>query len=176
MNIDTKFNDFQIFNKWETEKNGLVFENGRPMWLIDQTTGRKYLNESKTVIRAKCLLLTIGTPFIHLIVAIKNIAQRTLNVTNTSRRFVAYRNTQGVTFNAWLDYSKGDLIRIAAQPIAYIGLEIAAIYGLIRPYDGRKLYATIERAEYEKHILAPCFQPSPVKHLFWGKINQQNAF
>jgi len=80
------------------------------------------------------------------------------------------------SFNASLKEAGKDLLRIFTTPIAYVGLELAAIYGRFRPYDGRKLYATIERAQYGHFILAPCFQPQATRHLFGGDINNKNAF
>lgn len=65
-----------------------------------------------------------------------------------------------------------DALRIIASPIAIAGLELAAIYGIIRPYDGRKLYASIERAEYRNFILVPCFQPDPTSHALGGDIKE----
>lgn len=52
-----------------------------------------------------------------------------------------------------------DFLRIILTPLAIAGLEVSALFGLLSPYDGRKLYATIERALYGTAILAPGFQP-----------------
>lgn len=65
-------------------------------------------------------------------------------------------------FKARLIEAGKDLLRIVASPIAIIGLELAAIYGLMRPYDGRKLYATFERAIYGNALIPPCFQPCTI--------------
>lgn len=62
------------------------------------------------------------------------------------------------------------------QPIAIIRLELAVIYGVFRPYDSRKLYATLERAQYGRHILAPCFQPGATNHLFGGDAYKKNQY
>lgn len=69
-----------------------------------------------------------------------------------------------------------DILRIIATPFSILGLELAAIYGMFRPYDGRKLYGSIERATYGKAILAPCFQPNPTSHAFGGSTDQKDAF
>lgn len=55
-----------------------------------------------------------------------------------------------------------DLLRIAVTPIAFIGLELAVIYGVLSPYSGRKLYSSIERARYGICVLVPCFQSIPM--------------
>jgi hypothetical protein len=69
-----------------------------------------------------------------------------------------------------------DLLRVVTTPIALVGLELAAIYGIFNPYDGRKLYASIERAQYGNFILAPCFQPDPRYHALGGDPAVRNAF
>ncbi|QLH34795.1 MAG: hypothetical protein HWD61_00545 [Parachlamydiaceae bacterium] len=53
---------------------------------------------------------------------------------------------------------------------------MSAFYGIIRPYDGRKLHANLETAFYGRPILAPCFQPNPKEHLFGGDINDPFAW
>ncbi len=54
-----------------------------------------------------------------------------------------------------------DIGSIVFSPIAAVGLQLAAIYGLFSPKNGRKLYATFERCIYGRALLAPCFQPNP---------------
>jgi hypothetical protein len=44
------------------------------------------------------------------------------------------------------------------------------------PYDDRKLYASIERAQYGHFILAPCFQPDPKSHAFGGDPKKEAVF
>ncbi|MBS4171388.1 hypothetical protein NEOC95_002136 [Neochlamydia sp. AcF95] len=61
-------------------------------------------------------------------------------------------------------------------PVALVGLELAAIYGIFTPYNGRKLYASIERAQYGKFTLAPCFQPGPTCHASGGNPQKRDAF
>ena len=45
---------------------------------------------------------------------------------------------------------------------------VAAFHGLLSPYDGRKLYASLERLGgryYDTFALSPCFQTNPIGHL-----------
>jgi len=67
-------------------------------------------------------------------------------------------------------------LRIVATPLVLVALELSALYGIFRPYDGRKLYASFERMQYNHWILAPCFQPSPTNHLLGGDAKKQNAY
>ena len=56
-----------------------------------------------------------------------------------------------------------DLIRVVASPLSFVALELVAIYGLINPRDGMKLYASIERLAH-KCVFAPQFQPQHLSH------------
>ena len=67
-------------------------------------------------------------------------------------------------------------MKTALAPIFYVGLELSAIYGLVLPYDGGKLYATFERCAFGTHKLAPCFQPHPTEHLFGGDIDEPDSW
>jgi hypothetical protein len=171
--------DFQPINNWKVDSEGEKFvccpaHRGAPRFLIDETTGRRYLNESSGVVGFKCFLLTLGTPFVHPLAMIANLAYRILKIVTLSHFWAA--RYEKYTFEERLTELGKDLLRIVANPIAIVGLELAAIYGWFRPYDGRKLYATIERATYESFILAPCFQPEPEYHAFGGDIQKRNAF
>lgn len=168
--------DFQPINRWKPDLDGPKYWDGTPQHLIDQTTSRKYLNESKVVVGFKCFLLTLGTPIVHAIAAVVNVAYRIVKLVTLSHFWMPKDGEQSYNFKSRLKDAGTDLLRIATQPIAIVGLELAAIYGLFRPYDGRKLYASIERAQYGNFILAPCFQPNAEEHLLGGDINERNAF
>lgn len=163
--------DFIPVNQWHADVLGKKFkETDIPKYIIDSNTGRKYLNETNVTIRIKCLGLAIGTPFAHIPFGALNIAFRTVRVfswENCCRK-------EGEEY----DHSSrlNDGLRIIGQPFAIIGLECAAIYGIFRPHDGRKLYASLELAQYERSILAPCFHPKPEKHLLGGDINVRDAY
>jgi hypothetical protein len=109
----------------------------------------------------------IGHPF----ASVFNIAYRIFKLVTFSHFWVEKKsevNESGereYNFKARLTDAGQDLLRIVATPVAIIGLELVAIYGLFRPYDGRKLYASIERATYGNGMLAPCFQPGAFEFL-----------
>ena len=174
--MNVTFKDFQLINTWEPDVDGPCwpYTGGTPKVLIDKATGRKYLNESKGVIRNKCNLLVIGTPLIHPIAAVVNVVYRILKLITLSHFWVG--KELDYNFKARLGAAGKDLLRIIVAPLSLVGLELAALYGVVRPYDGRKLYASIERAIYGYFILAPCFQPDAKYHAFGGDIAQRNAF
>jgi hypothetical protein len=63
-------------------------------------------------------------------------------------------------------------IVLTVIPILPVLFLVTAILGLAFPYEGRKLYATIERAAFCGHfVLGACFQPYPKGHVFGSDIN-----
>lgn len=168
--------DFCPINRWTADEKGPYWEgNYKPevmgpyQYLIDQTTDRRYLNQDPGVVRTKCILLTFGTPFIHLIASIANVAYRIWNLISLAhfkeQSTSEWEEKTPYSFKASLKETFKDCVKVFTTPLAYFGLELAAIFGIISPYDGRKLYATIERAQYGNSILAPWFQPCDPYHL-----------
>lgn len=174
--------DFQPINTWEPDLEGEKYEcccrkhKGQPKFIVDQATNRRYLNESRGVVRFKCFLLTLGTPFVHPIASIVNVGLRILKLATLSHFWSKEVGYTEYNFKARLAEAGKDLLSIVAAPFSILGLELAAIYGIFLPYDGRKLYASLERATYGSFILAPCFQPNPKYHAFGGDINKRNVF
>ena len=141
------------------------YDNGLPEGWPEQLRGRvkfnvpqtadpnpKYLNEREFV-RIECAGLTVMTPFFHPIACITNVAYRILKLATLSHFWSEKDGETKYDFKARLADAGKDLLRIVATPISILGLELAAIYGTFRPYDGRKLYASIERATYGNLIL-----------------------
>ena len=189
MNLTIK-DFYPINNKWTPEVGGSTWghverrddgdyrvSSGVPRFIVDGATNKKYLNEDLKIIRIKCFLLTLGTPVVHSIAALYAIASKTLKIA-TFYHFRKARATepQRPKISTALKATGIDLLKIVAAPLAWVGLELAAVYGIFRPLDGRKLYASIERAEYGSFVLAPCFQPEPTHHALGGDITQHNAF
>jgi hypothetical protein len=174
--------DFQLFNRWKVDTDGERYRSGEfgklgePKYLIDQTTGRKYGNETKGTVRLKCFLLCFGTPIAHSVAAVINVIYRIVKLVTLSHFWIAKSGERKYNFTARLADAGKDVLRILLQPFSIIGLELSALFGVFTPYNGRKLYATIERAEYGSYISAPCFQPDPTQHLFGGNTENRDAW
>lgn len=165
-------NDFKIFNQWEIDRSAL-YADGSPKYLIDRSTGKQYLNEDTSVVRFKCLLLTMGTIPVHLIASIVKVANDAIKAISC---FFAPNQSANYNLKSRLNECGNHLLAIARAPLFIALLELSSIFGVFSPYNGRKLYASLERAHYGDFILAPCFQPKAQNHLFGGDINQRNAF
>jgi hypothetical protein len=163
-----QLNNFFPINDWKTEEDGKKWlrkwlpnesdeaeYDGKPKYLIDSSTGRSYLNESRNFVRFKCFGLALATPFVHAVAAVCNIAYRALILISF---YPFWKDTKQSLGSRMTDAGK-ELLRGALTPIAYVGLELAAIYGILNPYDGRKIYSTLERETYQGHFtFAKCFK------------------
>lgn len=180
--MDCSIKDFQLVNRWCVDTDGEKFDccnnhRGNPKFIIDMHTGKKYINDSIESIRFKCFLMTFGTPFVHIPCGAVNIAYRVLKLVLGYHFWPDSGENENPTScsDKFLEFSK-DGLRIISQPFSIIGLEMASFYGIINPYDGRKLYASIERVQYGNGIMAPCFQPNPKGHLLGGNINARDEY
>ncbi len=185
--LTVSFEDFQLSNtwkpdvdgprwiKWEAGDDGLKGVDEGPKYLIDMTTGRRYWNESEECVRLKCFLLTLFTPIYHLIASVVDVFYRIVKLVSGSHFWMDKEGEKSYSLKGRLKDAGQDFLRVLTAPFAFIGLELAAIYGIFNPYDGRKLYASIERAQYGTFILAPCFQPDPKYHALGGDPKQKNA-
>ncbi len=174
--MDVSIKDFYLYNKWEVDIEAGNYNSGEYMYVTDATTGRRYWNESKDLIIKKCCLLALITPIGHPIAGCMNIAYRAFKVLSLSHFWMNDDQEASYNFTARLLKAVEDVFRIPTQPAAILGLEFAAVYGIIQPNDGRKLYASIERAQYEIPVLAPCFQPDPSWHLLGGDPEVRDEF
>lgn len=161
-----------------------------PRYSFDASTGDPYWNDNPHVTRLKCLALIVATPIVHAIGLVLNLANRIAKVITGAhfwrpleerredryvlqeRRYREIVIREDLSARRWT-FGK-DILRAGLTPALFIGLELSAIYGLLMPNQGRKLYATLERFAYGGHFLAPCFQPRPVRHLFGGAAGPNN--
>lgn len=178
MTSNFSYKHFHPYSIWTVDENSPRFYNGKKAFIIDSYTGDKYFNEDLSVIRRKCFLLALGTPIVHTMGAIVNIVYNLLKLISLYDFWKPLddENQENYDLTMRLLDAGVNVFNIVFAPIAVLLLEFSALYGMIMPYDGRKLYASLERFTYGDFVLAPCFQPEPKEHLLGGDIRQQNAF
>ncbi len=142
--------------------------------LIDGTTGEPYCNDSPGMKRLKCLAVAVATPLVQLIGQLANIANRIAKLISFAHFW--YPSAKNYSFKARVIEFCHDLLRVVLAPMIYIGMQLASLYALVLPYDGGKLYASLERASYTSHLIAPCFQPEAKGHLFGGSLDVKDAW
>jgi len=159
--VDIKLRDFQPISRWTDETGAKKWDkDDEPLELIDQSTGRTYPHQSKAWLRFKCSMLSLGSPILHPIISLANAVYRIFKLISCYHFWIRKNNEQSSSLKGRLKEVGWDLLRVVGTPLALLGLLLAPLYGLITPYNGRKLYATFERALYGKSIIAPCFQPN----------------
>lgn len=255
--------DFQLNGiNWTTDNSKNFSDYHKAMYIVDSTTGKKYLNEDKSIVRLKCIypgLLFI--PLLSIVVGIINIVYRSLKllsgyhfwgaleeeniyefkatlkiggevknhtfkarfddlslmksklkiieiqnkhdnvydiiVTNEKNEKVTIQDLKTLSTishhkNLTLSTLKKvqetynlerrfincllDIARIAASTIIILPLVLSALYGLWKPYEGRKLISSIALAVCGTDKVAACFAPSPEFHALGGDMNSRCAF
>ncbi len=116
---------------------------------------------NETIVRLQSLGLAITTPIAQTVLFLYDVAWRFLRLA-TLGHFWDHKS-HGSFKDRTIELVKdaGMLVgKVAAFPIALIGLQFAAMYGVYDPKNGSQLYAKIERALDGFQYLAPSFQPS----------------
>lgn len=196
------FNDFEFNIKQEDRINkfSITLKHFCPInsweksedqyYLIDKSTQEKYSFDSPSTVREKCALAFVVTPLVHTIGLILNLANRITKLILLAHLWCPSPNTYNI--NERLSEAGKDIARVATTPLILIGLLFASAYGATcRPYDGQKLYATLERFAYQgayhrfilrnkedlqNGLVGLCFQPEPRIHLFGGNMGDKDAW
>ena len=167
---------FNPFNKFEVDHSGSRYSDGYSKYVVDKTTGDRYWNEPGCVVGSKSFGLAWATPFVHTFAL---IAMAIFRAARTAIGYHFWKDTCGwrkVSISQrFIDFA-ADIFKIVMTPISLVGLELSALYGCVSPNNGRKLYASFERVAYGNFIIAPCFQPSPKRHLLGGNANERGAW
>lgn len=179
--VGLKLHHFSLNNTWVIKRHVI----------IEKSSGEIYCKDSKEIVIQKCAALFLGT-FLAQTIGLS------LNLLNRIGKSVSFahiwnRSQEPYSFTARLgDWGK-DLFRVVSTPLIFVGMLFSALYGMIvSPYDGRKLYGSLERLAYsggyqfisicsgakDPHLflLAPCFQPEPRAHLGGGVIGHTNVW
>ena len=137
---------------WEKQE-GKEKSDGKKKLIKDMHTGLYY--EDDPDIRIKSLALFIFNPLIHIPILIFNILYRIIRVI----LFVplwSYPKKLSAK-DRWTAWGV-DILRIALTPIAFIGLQFSAIYGVIDPKNGRKYTVAIQNLIYGETVFPICFK------------------
>lgn len=143
-------NDFRIVSQWsEPDWQGLI---------TDLSTDRRY-NQLIAQPHKVFIRLALLSPLIQGVGVICRVALSALKLISLYHFWCKKDGAYSITER--LQDAGTDLLKVALAPLFYVGLELSAIYGIMRPLDGRKLYATMERAFYGQGFLTRGWQPLP---------------
>jgi hypothetical protein len=165
--------DFQLCNAWVVDENGERC-HGDPKYIIDQTTGHRYRNEEGWILRVDMLSYLSCYAVYDAFGALGCAAFRTLKVLSCSHfwpcieqkyeplnkdvpRYTIEEAVEPVeeeellnrnTLCSRVNAAGIDVLKVVGAPLIWLGGRLAACYGLVRPYDGRKLYVSFGRLQY----------------------------
>ena len=145
--------DYQPINRWEHYYHQGIGHH----YYKDHSTGNSYVAYEPSVMRLHSMYLVGATAAQH----VGRIANNFFNMT-TLYQFA--REIQIDSFQEGLATMGRDLIGIIATVVALPFLEIAALYGILSPCNGQKLYASIERLlckSYNLEMFHDDLQPHP---------------
>lgn len=149
--------DFNLINEWEvTEPNNLWKDNvdiakanpawnpaqwnwnDQPVYITDKSTGKKYLNLPPEFIKTshgKVLRQTFLKGLLDTLIRIVKLI--------TFAHFWLPKQKGFSTLKERAAFALFDLKRVLITPLAAVGITAAALYGMARPNDGRKLCTSI---------------------------------
>lgn len=177
ISADINIKRFYPINKWEVDAQGprwKVQERGFA-FIKDLSTEDRYLNEDKNHIRRKFVFCFFGSLMVQPIALLVNLIVRIIRLVSfhafwRKPKHTYTEGTEFLTLRIRTAECVKNILRVIATPVVLPLFALSSLYGLIRPYDGRKLYGNLEAAIYGRSLIAPCFQPNPKKHLFGSDI------
>ena len=152
--------DFQLHNEWSQDTRILVdsapnstsqkvlelvhcsdqLKKGASLLVQDKSTGYFYFNVPKRTLRKKHIILLgiapLTIPFFICSVAIKNIFRTVTFYHLQTKDLTPIDRCKRTTI---------DIARIIALPLIAAGLALSSLYALFSPYDGEKMFTTMER-------------------------------
>ncbi len=141
------------------KETGTTRKVGVLSYIEDIKTGEMQLDEPSYVIATKCALLVLGIPFYtvgkmawHVFKTPFEITVLAVNtLVKAGDQFAICRYYEGMMemrrgFSQVPEMFGNGLFEIIKAPLFGLGAELASIYGVFRPYHGRKIEAIIEKA------------------------------
>ncbi len=159
MSMSVTIKDFYPINEWKPHEAGPKDCLNIPKYIIDNSTGRYYLNSPKNWTRVKFILMIPISPLTHMAGVIGNVFYRIIKILCFIPLLRNIYSVKNWSLSDVFAETGKDLLRIIASIPVFFGLQISVFLGMVSPNNGKKVYATIERAYYGDFLLAPNFQP-----------------
>lgn len=162
--LDTSPLTLQDFlpGKWHKDQVGETKYQGNRLvfkYIIDETTGKRYRRQLRIGSRYIFATLALVGPVVQGIALLVNLIFRSLKLISLSHFWYCRQGEEPKSFKGKLEEAGLDLLRIVSAPIVFLGFELIAIYGIFSHHNGKKIYSSLERAQYTYLCIAPWFQP-----------------
>ncbi len=143
-------------NDWVEDEPGPNFRNGDSRYLIDKTTEDRYFNSWKRETR----ITFIAVAFATIPHAMALVAATVYRIFHVLSFYAFWRRDSTSRFTEWAT----DVTRILISPLAIPCLFLSAIYGVLKPNDGRKLHSRMEILFHGHPLIALCMHPQVCEH------------
>lgn len=152
----------QVSDRWEIAE--FTHQDKTYHFVKDKLTGLIYNDNSQKAIRIKFALLIPRNIVENTLRTVYHTAMTAINLLKLSFSIVRGREKRLDCIER-IKQSSRDILRV---PILGIVGAFIAIYGVIKPYEGRRLYGRLERSLnrqndhvnfFKKYYIAPCFIP-----------------
>jgi len=122
-------------------------KEGSPLFIIDKSTGHRYINIPKKSLRYDNFAHILTSIFM-LPITVFHIALKIFRVVS----FYHFRKDSEVTLTLSdkLKSTAADIACVVASPLAILGLTLFPLYGLIFPHNGIKLLTSTQRAFFNE--------------------------
>lgn len=150
--------NIRLFDK-KDPVTGVIRKDALLNYIEDARTGEIYLDEPQYIVAVKCALIALGMPLytfgrmawnaVKTPLEIGTIALDTLSRLGEQLRQCHFSEAASAMKRGCVQIlgSLGNgLFEIVKAPLFMFGCELAAIYGIFRPYHGRKFEGMIENA------------------------------
>ena len=151
-NIDKEWHYISL----QRRKSGRLFPQE---FLIEKSTGDLYAKDDPISVAQKCVGILIGAPLYMATVLVATAIRSALQVVVISSRvfsnIINKGYIAGVISTIWdaITVIVFDLSRCVKAPFYTVAIMIAALWGIIQPYEGRKKIAELEYEWHEKKII-----------------------
>jgi hypothetical protein len=124
--------------------------------ILDQRTKKVYKNteqflSKKELIllpRVECAALALMYPIYGIVGAVMHVFARVINI--FKHGFIPEVALQG---HKYVLIGR-DLAKILLTPLALLAMQISLLYGIVKPRDGKKMYASLERVFFGGYVYA----------------------
>lgn len=129
------------------------------IYVEDVKTGEMYVHESQIVVACKCACIAIGLPFYTIGTICWHAVKTPIEIAMTAYETIVQVGrdlaqcklgesikTMGLGIVQSVQQLGHGVYEIGKSPVFALGCEAAAIYGIFKPYHGRKFEAKIEKA------------------------------
>lgn len=142
---------YSPLGNWQKQKRESEF-----LW-HDAYSQESYRGEPLYAIGCKCLALAIVAPVIYTSAAIVNVAFKIHKIILLAPFWMP--ETRSKPFSKKITLLLRDLGIVMMTPWIILAIEIAALYGILNPLDGRKLISNFQRLLFGKTLCTPCMNP-----------------